>query len=89
MIATLTAAIAEHGAEASFPLLTGLIAVPALGAVLCALLPRNQEGLIRLVGFLFSIAAAVLTVYIAIDFKAGADGFQLLQSYDWIKDLGV
>ena len=89
MIATLTAAIAEHGAEASFPLLTGLIAIPALGAVVCALLPKHQEGLIRLVGFLFSIAAAVVTVFIAIDFKAGADGFQFLQSYNWIKDLGI
>ena len=83
------AAIAEHGAEATFPLLTSLIVIPAVGAAICALLPRNQEGLIRLVGLLFSLAAGVVSAFIAIDFKAGADGFQLLQSYDWIKDLGV
>jgi NADH-quinone oxidoreductase subunit M len=92
VIATLTsvAAIAsEHGAEVTFPLLTALIVVPALGALLVALLPRHQDGLIRLAGLLFSVATAVLVVYVAIDFKAGADGFQFLQSYDWIKDLGV
>ena len=91
MIAALSpvAAIATEGGEVTFPLLTALIVVPALGAALVALLPRNQDGLIRLVGLLFSVATAVLTIYVAIDFKAGADGFQYLQSYDWIKDLGV
>ncbi|HVF32866.1 MAG TPA: NADH-quinone oxidoreductase subunit M [Acidimicrobiales bacterium] len=84
------AAIAtEHGAEVTFPLLTALVVLPALGALLTAVLPRNQEGLLRLVGLLFSVATAALTVYVAIDFKVGADGFQFLQSYDWIKDLGV
>jgi len=88
-LTTVAAIASEHGAEVTFPLLTALIVVPAIGAALVALLPRNQDGLIRLVGLLFSIATAVLTVYVAIDFKAGADGFQFLQSYDWIKDLGV
>ena len=88
-LATVAAIASEHGAEVTFPLLTALIVVPAIGAALVALLPRNQDGLIRLVGLLFSVATAVLTVYVAIDFKAGADGFQYLQSYDWIKDLGV
>ena len=83
------AAIAEGGAGPSFPLLTALIAIPAIGALVCALLPKHQEGLIRLVGFLFSVATLVLTAFVAIDFKAGADGFQFLQSYDWIKDLGI
>lgn len=81
--------IAESGAEVSFPLLTSLIVIPAAGAVLVALLPRNQDGLIRLVGLVFSIAAAVVTVFIAIDFKAGADGFQFLSSYDWIREFGI
>jgi NADH-quinone oxidoreductase subunit M len=83
------AAVESSGASVSFPLLTSLILIPVIGAVACALIPRNQEGVLRLVGFLFSVAAGVVTVYLAIDFKAGADGFQFLQSSTWIKDLGV
>jgi NADH-quinone oxidoreductase subunit M len=92
VIAALTPLVAiatEHGSQVTFPLLTALIVVPAFGALVVALLPRHQEGLLRLVGLLFSLATAALTAYIAIDFKAGAAGFQFLQSYDWIKDLGI
>ena len=88
-VANLAAIATEYGAEVTFPLLTALIVVPAIGALVTALLPRHQEGLIRLIGLLFSVATACLTIFVAIDFKAGADGFQFLQSYDWIKDLGV
>ncbi len=82
-------AIASEGSEVSFPLLTSLIVIPVVGAALVAVLPRQQEALIRLVGLLFSVAAAVITGFIAIDFKAGADGFQFLQSYTWIKEFGI
>ncbi len=89
MIAPLVAAIAEGGAAVTFPLLTALIVIPAVGAAVVALLPRHQEGLIRLVGLLFSVAVGVVAAFIAIDFKSGADGFQFVQSYSWIKEFGV
>ncbi len=90
MSASLLAAIAsEHGAQPTFPLLTALVVVPTFGAALVALLPKRQEGLLRLVALLFSVATLVLTVYVAIDFKSDADGFQLLQSYSWIKEFGI
>jgi NADH-quinone oxidoreductase subunit M len=82
-------AIAEHGGGPTFPLLTSLIVVPAFGAVLVALLPKANEQLIKLVGLLFTVATACLTVFVAIQFKAGAPGFQFVSSYRWIKDLGV
>jgi NADH-quinone oxidoreductase subunit M len=89
VITSTLATIAGEGTTVSFPLLTSLILIPAIGAAVCALLPRNQDGLIRLVGLLFSLAAGAVAIFLAIDFKAGADGFQFVQSSSWIKDLGI
>ncbi|HET9441956.1 MAG TPA: NADH-quinone oxidoreductase subunit M [Acidimicrobiales bacterium] len=84
----LVGAIAESGVQ-TVPLLTVMILVPALGAVVIALLPRGQENAIRLVGLITAVAAGVLTVVVAVDFKAGADGFQFLTQHEWVRDLGI
>ena len=85
----LVAAIAESGAGPGVPLLTSLVVVPAIGALVVALLPRHQEGLIRVVGLATTVAAAVLTAFMAVNFKAGADGFQFLTRHEWIPEFGV
>jgi NADH-quinone oxidoreductase subunit M len=85
----IAAAIAESGSGAGFPLLSALVLLPAIGAVAVALIPKTQEQVIRLVGFLFSLATAVLAALLVINFKKGAAGFQFTESYDWIKDFGV
>jgi len=88
-MAALVAAIAESGAGPPFPLLTSLVVVPVVGALVVAVVPRGREEVIRLVGLVTTVAAAVLTVYMAANFKAGADGFQFLTRQPWVPDFGI
>jgi NADH-quinone oxidoreductase subunit M len=88
-VTTAASAIAEATDSPGFPLLTSLVLLPVIGAVVVALLPKRFEGLVKLVGFSFTLMAAVLAAIVTINFKAGADGFQFVSAHPWIKDLGV
>ena len=80
---------AGHHAAAGFPLLSALIAVPALAALLVALLPRQRVDVIRLVGVLGSLAALVLSAYLAVRFRSGEADYQFVTDHEWIASLGV
>ena len=75
--------------DSSFPLLTSIILVPGAGALVVALLPKNQVRLVKLVGILFALATAALTIYLLIDFDKSADGFQFVSQHVWIEALGI
>ena len=79
----------EHGAAPAFPLLTAMVVLPALGALLVALLPRGQANLARLVGLGVSVCTLVLTAVMAIDFDSHHAGFQFVTDHSWISDLGI
>ncbi|HUR18781.1 MAG TPA: NADH-quinone oxidoreductase subunit M [Acidimicrobiales bacterium] len=72
-----------------FPILSVIVTLPALGAVLVALLPRSREDLIRNVGLVASLGVAVLTIILAVDFEAGVAGYQFLSEHSWIEDFGI
>jgi len=74
---------------AELPLLSLLIALPALGAVALALLPAGAVGASRWVamaaaGATFVVALAVLAV-----FETGEAGFQLGEAQPWIPQWGI
>jgi NADH-quinone oxidoreductase subunit M len=75
--------------SATFPVLNALIVVPAVGALVVALLPRRRSDMARQVGFLFSAAAAALSIYLLVQFERGSAGFQFESVQSWIPDLGV
>ena len=52
----------EHAGTPGFPLLTSLVVLPAIGALLIALIPRRQETLLKLSGFGLAVAVGVLSV---------------------------
>jgi len=78
-----------HGAATGFPLLSALVAVPAIAAVIVALLPRRRVEVVRLVGVLGSLAAAVLSAYVVARFRAGEGGYQFVTDTAWIESLGI
>jgi NADH-quinone oxidoreductase subunit M len=72
-----------------FPLLTTLIVVPALGAVLVALVPKGRPELARGLGVLTTLAVGALSVALLIGFDVGDAGFQLAEKHTWIEEFGI
>jgi len=72
-----------------FPYLTALIVVPAVGAAAVALMPRSRENVVRTVGLAFSLAAAVLSVAVLVEFDTARAGYQLVSEHPWIDAWGI
>jgi NADH-quinone oxidoreductase subunit M len=70
--------------DADFPYLSVLTALPLLGALIVALLPRQRPGLARQVALVWSLLVLGLTVAMWLAFEPGGARFQLRESYPWI-----
>ena len=88
MLATLFASEAGHGAP-SFDILTTLIALPAIGALLVALIPKSRGELHRLVSLLFTGATAAMAVWLMAAFKTGEGAYQFEVNRSWVADFGI
>ncbi|MBA2282470.1 MAG: NADH-quinone oxidoreductase subunit M [Actinomycetota bacterium] len=76
-------------AALSFDILTSLVAVPAVGAVLVALVSRRRPELTRQLALLMSLLTGALAVWLMLDFHAGEADFQYQHTYTWIRELGI
>jgi NADH-quinone oxidoreductase subunit M len=74
--------------HSQFPWLTVTAAVPLVGALLIALMPRSAERAGKLVGFAVALLTAVLAAVVAVGFVAG-DGTQFSETHMWIATFGV
>ena len=73
-----------------FPWLTVLAAVPLVGSVVVALLPKSQPKLAKQLAFGISLIALALVVVIALKFNGSADvPFQFVEIHDWIPAFGI
>ena len=72
-----------------FPILNYLIVLPAIGALVVALLPKSRVELARPVGALFSGGAGALAIYLMTQFDRDDGGFQFESVQSWIPDLGI
>ncbi|HUF32213.1 MAG TPA: NADH-quinone oxidoreductase subunit M [Acidimicrobiales bacterium] len=72
-----------------FPLLTSLVVLPAILAVIVAILPRTRPEVMRLVGVAGSVGVGALTVVVLTTFDIADDGFQLVSRHSWIEDFGI
>ncbi len=69
--------------------LTLLVAVPAAGAAICLLLPAGRPDVIRWFTLATTLAVAVITGALLVDFQTGEAGYQFVQSTSWIDALGI
>jgi NADH-quinone oxidoreductase subunit M len=88
MSAALLAAEAAHGAP-DFPVTTGLVVLPAVGAIAVLLVPRLREELIKPVALLFAVATAGLSAYALAAFETGDSGYQFEVNRSWISEFGI
>jgi NADH-quinone oxidoreductase subunit M len=63
--------------------------LPILGALVILLVPRDRERMVRGLGILFTGAALVLSVAMAIGFDYGTDGLQYELNVNWISAIGA
>jgi NADH-quinone oxidoreductase subunit M len=72
-----------------FPLLTAIIVMPFAGAVLALLVPSRRPEVVRIVGYLASIATLGFVLYLLADFSTSAHGYQYVESHSWMRELGT
>jgi NADH-quinone oxidoreductase subunit M len=63
--------------------------LPILGALVILLVPRDRERMVRGLGILFTGAALVLSIAMAIGFDYGTDGLQYELDVNWISAIGA
>ncbi|HEY8489447.1 MAG TPA: NADH-quinone oxidoreductase subunit M [Dehalococcoidia bacterium] len=66
-------------------MLSAIIFLPALGALVTALLPASRAREARVVALAFSLATFALTAWLFATFDRGETGFQFVQTADWIR----
>ena len=81
-------------ADVAFPAVPALVLVPAVGALLVALIPNDRKGLHQLVATLFAGAAGAISVWMMATFDkdiagTGIDGYQFVSQQNWVEDLGI
>ena len=72
-----------------FPWLLAMIAVPAVGGVAVAALPKARDALAKQVALAVSGLVLALAVLATVAFDTGGDRFQLTTSVSWIPAFGV
>ncbi len=75
----------------SFPYLTVLVLLPAIGAGVVAAVPRraSMPWLHEAVGVAVSVATFGIAVAVAVAFQSGFAGFQLVSDHVWATQLGI
>ena len=72
------------------PWLTALGALPLLGSLVVALLPRARASLAKQVALVFALATLALTILMALQFNgSSAEPFQFVENYPWIPAFGI
>ncbi len=75
--------------DAGFPILTAIIATPAIGALVVALLPARRVEMVRAAGYAATAATLGLTGWLLWNFETGRAGYQFVETQRWIGSLGV
>src|SRR5690606_11477969 len=81
--------LAAQNAAPAFDVLTALVLVPAVGALLVALVPRTRSELLRGVAMASAAATGALALWLLGAFEVGEAGHQFETNREWISDFGI
>jgi NADH-quinone oxidoreductase subunit M len=73
----------------SFPILTVLVLLPAVGALLVALMSKRRPELVKLVAVLFTVGTGALSIWLLATFESGEGGYQFVSKHQWIEEWGI
>ncbi|HEX7094809.1 MAG TPA: NADH-quinone oxidoreductase subunit M, partial [Acidimicrobiales bacterium] len=80
---------ATDGASLGFPVLPSLVAVPAVGSLLVAIVSRRRPDSIKALALLFSVITGAISVWMMVEFDKDQSGFQFVTRQDWIDAFGI
>ena len=63
--------------------------LPILGAILVALVPKEEESIHRGIGFLVSLVTFLVSLLILADFQTAEAGMQMVVNKPWVPALGI
>jgi NADH-quinone oxidoreductase subunit M len=72
-----------------FPILTAIVLVPAIGAVLVALMNKRRPELVKLIAIIVSVFTGALSVWMLASFETGTSDFQFASKHSWIEAWGI
>jgi NADH-quinone oxidoreductase subunit M len=75
--------------ETSFPILSALVFVPAIGSVLVAASSRRRPEWTKLIATLVSVATGAMSLWLLSSFERGEAGFQFVSKHPWIESWGI
>jgi len=78
-----------HDPFGGFPILTAIIAAPAIGALVVFLLPAARVEAVRAVGYAATAATLGLSLWMLWHFQTGRAGYQFVESERWMGSIGV
>jgi len=73
----------------AFPYVTVLVLLPAVGALVVALLTGISRRVVEIVGVAISLATLGIAAATAVAFKSGVGGYQFVSSHEWAQSLGI
>ena len=90
-IATLPLLAVEAGEGASFPVLTSLIVIPAIGAIVLALVPSGRTEILRLIALISTVITGALSIWVLLNFDKDEAGLQFRNPDPnvWVESLGI
>ncbi len=72
-----------------FPILTVLVLMPAIGALLVALVSSRRPDLVKVTALVNSVVTGGLSLWVLFAFKKGVAGFQFVSQHEWIHVWGI
>ncbi len=71
------------------PILSLLLVLPLAGAVVTALLPRDNPRLVKRWALIVVAVEFVLSLYLAANFSSSTSGMQFVEQYAWVPQFGI
>lgn len=73
----------------SIPILSLILFIPLMGAIFIMCLPKDQDKAVKYIAAVSTFLSLLLSLVIFVAYDRAAGGMQFIESYPWVKDLGV
>ena len=72
-----------------FPVLSLIVFTPIIAGLLLLLIPSERKSEIRVAALAASSLALVLSIWVYFSYDVSAGGYQFIERYDWLPQLGI